>query len=194
MTIVLDLDDVLANLREALFQSLSKATGIQKHWRDWPHYNLTQHFGMEKTALEALLVSEQVMENCLPEPDAVSVTRTLREQGFRLAVVTARGWHDDAHALTADWLQRHDIGYDHLRVVAPGGDKVSVLGEFERVLLAVDDHPSNIRRYSAAGVPSLMVDMPWNGGAEYPNAARIAGIGSLPQHADRHRRQFGGEL
>lgn len=160
-TIVLDLDDVLANLRESLYRVLAANTGIDRHWRDWPHYDLCQHFAIEKPELEALLVREQALEACEPEPDAAAATAALAAFGFELTIITARAWHPCAEVLTRDWLARHDIRYHDLRVVALGGNKLDALPEGE-VLLAVDDHPSNIRRYQQAGIPSLMMHMPWN--------------------------------
>lgn len=160
-TIVLDLDDVLANLRESLYRVLAANTGIDRHWRDWPHYDLCQHFGIEKPELEALLIREQALEACEPEPDAAAATAALAAFGFELTIITARAWHPSADTLTRDWLERHEIRYHDLRVVALGGNKLDALPEGE-VLLAVDDHPSNIRRYQQAGIPSLMMHMPWN--------------------------------
>jgi hypothetical protein len=43
MTIIFDLDDVLANLRESLYQTLTQVTGVDLHWRHWQHYALRQH-------------------------------------------------------------------------------------------------------------------------------------------------------
>lgn len=162
-TIVLDLDDVLANLRESLYRVLAANTGIDRHWRDWPHYDLCQHFAIAKPELEALLIREQTLEVCVPEPDAAAATAALAALGFELTIITARAWHPRAEALTRNWLDAHGISYHDLRVVALGGNKLDALPEGE-VVLAVDDHPGNIRRYQQAGIPSLMMDMPWNVG------------------------------
>jgi uncharacterized HAD superfamily protein len=164
MTIILDLDDVLANLRESLYQTMHRATGIDHHWSQWDHYDLTQHYGMEKTALHDLLRLERALELCQPEPDAAEVTRQLAELGFDIAIVTARGWHHEAFELTRIWLRQHRIHHDHLAVVALGGNKLEALTPFREIAFAVDDHPNNIRRYDSVGIACLMVDMPWNAG------------------------------
>ncbi len=180
-TIVLDLDDVLANLRESLYRVLAANTGIDRHWRDWPHYDLCQHFAIAKPELEALLVRERALENCQPEPGAAEATLVLAESGFELTIITARAWHPRADMLTRDWLDAHGIRYHDLRVVALGGNKLEALPEGE-VVLAVDDHPSNIRRYQAAGIPSLMMDMPWNADHE---AERIHDLDAVVARALR---------
>lgn len=179
-TIVLDLDDVLANLREALYRVLSRATGIDRHWRDWPHYDLCRHYDIDKPTLEMLLIRERTLEGCQPEPGAATVTRALAALGFELAIITARAWHPRAEQLTRDWLAAHGIHYHRLGVVALGGDKLRALPPNERIVLAVDDHPHNIDRYQRAGIPTLMVDMPWN--AQH-RARRIHSLDMLVSHA-----------
>lgn len=188
MTIILDLDDVLANLREILYRTLHRATGRDVHWRGWRHYDLSRHFSLENAMLEALLQEQQVLQHCDPEPGAARTTARLRELGYTLAIVTARGWHPQADALTEAWLERHGIGYDTLHVVPLGGDKVGISAGLRDVRLAVDDHPNNIRRYHAAGIPALMVQMPWNADADFPGVPRIASLDDLVAHADRLAR------
>jgi 5'(3')-deoxyribonucleotidase len=180
MTIILDLDDVLANLRESLYRTLHRTTGIDHHWSRWNHYDLTQHYGMEKDALHDILKLERALESCLPEPNAAETTRQLAELGFEIAIVTARGWHAGAAELTRLWLQEHRIHHDHLAVVALGGNKLEVLTPFREIAFAVDDHPNNIRRYDSVGIASLMVDMPWN--AHY-DGNRIYSLDAVLEYA-----------
>lgn len=159
--IVLDLDDVLANLRQSLYRILSRRTGIDRHWSDWPHYDLCQHFAIDKPTLETVLIDEQALEGCEPEPGAAEMTDSLVELGYELAIITARAWHPRAEVITHGWLRTHGIRYHQLRVVPLGSNKLDALPQTD-VVLAVDDHPSNIRRYQQAGIPSLMMHMPWN--------------------------------
>ena len=162
MTIVLDLDDVLANLRESLYQVMFRATGIDNHWRNWRHYDLTRHFATDYDAVHDILREQCALERCQPEPDAVATTQALHALGYSVTIVTARGWHAQAHELTQTWLDQHRFHYDDLAVVPLGGNKMLALQDQSGVVLAVDDHPSNIKRYEAAGIPTLMVDRPWN--------------------------------
>lgn len=185
ISIVLDLDDVLANLRECLYQTFRRATGIDRPWRDWPHYDLGRHFNLDKTALEALLLREQVLRRCEPEPEAAATTEELRACGYHVAIVTARGWCADARTVTADWLRRHGVAYDSLHIVPLGGDKMDAITDLAEVRLAVDDHPHNIRRYSDAGLRSLLVDMPWNRDAAFRDMRRIRSLAELREHARR---------
>lgn len=171
MTIIFDLDDVLSNLRESLYQVMHKATGIDKHWRDWEHYDLGRHFSIDSDALNAILMEQRALENCVPEPGAAAATRHLSAQGFELSIVTARAWHPQAFELTQTWLQTHAITFHELRVVPLGSNKMDVLKEHRDIVLAIDDHPRNIQHYQQAGVSTLMVDRPWN--AHYHATERI---------------------
>lgn len=162
MTIVLDLDDVLANLRESLYQILTSATGVDLHWQYWTHYDLRQHYRLVENHLDKILIDAQVLEHCQPEPGAEKITQLLRNLGFQVAIVTARGWHPQAKAITHSWLQSQNIFYDHLHVVPLGGNKLDVFAELQDVVMAVDDHPDNITRYDANGIFSLLMDRPWN--------------------------------
>lgn len=170
--IVLDLDDVIANLRESLYRVLRRATGIDRHWRDWQHYDLCQHFAIAKPALEQILIRDQALEDCRPEPGAAAATAALAALGFELVIITARAWHPRAEALTRDWLAAHAVHYHRLAVVPLGGDKLTALPD-RPVALAVDDHPHNIRNYQRAGIAALMVDRPWNTGHQAPRVESL---------------------
>ncbi len=182
--IVLDLDDVLANLRQTLYRVLSRNTGIDRHWQDWPNYDLCAHFTLDKSALVTMLVDEQVLETCEPEPDAAAATACLSELGYELAIITARAWHPQANAVTQHWLRAHGIHYDSLQVIPLGGNKLEVLPNTE-VVMAVDDHPDNIQRYQEVGIPALMMHRPWN---VTHNADRIHDLNAVVELA-RERMQ-----
>lgn len=176
--IVLDLDDVLANLRESLYRTLLTATGVDFHWRQWTHYDLRQLYAIEEAPLHALLLRERALEVCEPEPGAAAATRALRALGYHVRIITARGWHPEAELLTRVWLEQHGIEHDTLAVVPLAGDKLEQIEARDQVVLAVDDHPRHIERYREVGIPAVVVDRPWNGMC---TAQRIMSIDLLPQ-------------
>jgi len=181
VTIILDLDDVLANLRESLYQVMYRTTGINTHWREWTHYDLGRHYQLDDTRLEVALMDEKALESCQPEPGAAAMTQALNELGFELIIITARGWHPNAHALTRDWLVQHDIRHDTLHVTQLGGNKLEALDTHAHIALAVDDHPNNLRRYQQAGIATLMPSRPWN--ADYHDALRIDDLQAIVDYA-----------
>lgn len=187
MTIILDLDDVLANLRESLYQVMHRVTRIDKHWRDWTHYDLREHYQVDNAFLDDVLMRERALESCQPEPGAAAMTQALAELGCELVIITARGWHPQAHELTQDWLKQHGMRHDHLHVTQLGGNKLDVLTATttpaDSILLAVDDHPNNLQRYRQAGIPTLMPSMPWN--AQYHDAPRIHDLQAVVDYTQR---------
>lgn len=182
--IVLDLDDVLANLRETLYRVLLTATGVDLPWRQWPHYDLRKLYAIEEIPLQALLKRERALESCEPEPGAAAATRALRAQGYQVRIITARGWHPDAERLTRHWLAQHGIEHDTLAVVPLTGDKVAMIEDRSQVVLAVDDHPRYIDGYRQAGIPAVVVDRPWNG---HCTAERVHSLEALVEIAVKYR-------
>ena len=183
MTIILDLDDVLANLRESLYQVMRRTTRIDKHWREWTHYDLRQHYQVDDAFLDEVLMREQALESCQPEPGAAEMTHALSDLGYELIVVTARGWHPKARELSQAWLNLHEMKHDGLHVTQLGGNKLQVLTGIDTVMLAVDDHPNNLRRYRQAGIATLMPSMPWN--ADYHDSPRIDNLQSVVDYAHK---------
>ena len=185
MTIILDLDDVLANLRESLCQTLAQAASSRLHWRDWRHYDLRQHYPTVADRLEPLLIAARTLEICQPEPGAAAATQALGRLGFNVLIITARGWHPRGETLTRDWLNDHKIHHDELAVVPLGSNKLEALSPTHKVALAVDDHPSHVAQYRQAGIRALLMDRPWN--AAFPGE-RIYSLDALVARARAIRR------
>jgi 5'(3')-deoxyribonucleotidase len=179
MTIILDLDDVLANLRESLYRTLTRASGVDLHWRHWHSYDLCEHYPTVCDRLDEILVNDRTLESCRPEPGAQAATRALSELGFEIAIVTARGWHPRAEAVTRHWLDKHSIQHHRLSIVSLGGNKLEALTPFRRIALAVDDHPDHVRRYREAGIPAVLMDQPWNAECEGERIFSLEGMVEL---------------
>ena len=186
MTIVLDLDDVLANLRESLYRTLSVATGIDLHWRNWTHYDLRQHYAIDEVRLNEVLITKQALEACEPEHNAATTTHELVDLGFDIVIVTARGWHPQAESITRSWLAAHAIRYDHLAVVPLQGNKLDAIDTYSNIWFAVDDHPSHVLRYQAAGIPTLVMDRPWNVGC---SGHRVFSTAAVVEYAHQLRER-----
>jgi 5'(3')-deoxyribonucleotidase len=191
MTIILDLDDVLANLRESLYRTLTRASGIDLHWRHWRSYDLCEHYPTVCDRLDEILVDDRTLESCRPEPGAQAATRGLSKLGFEIAIVTARGWHPRAEAVTRHWLDKHGIRYDHLSIVSLGSNKLGALTPFRRIALAVDDHPDHVRRYQQAGIPAALMDRPWNAGCEGERIFSLEGMVELAGRFSEPRKSQG---
>jgi len=161
---VFDLDDVLANLRDHLMAMLHRRTGREIHWSEWRDYELGGLYGTGNETIMAWVLEDRVLEEATLEPHAADAVSAARRAGYRVAVVTARGWHPQGEALTREWLERQGLAVDELYLVPAFGDKATVLEALGQVAYFVDDHVGHL--YPAQALPgvrrALLVDRPWN--------------------------------
>jgi 5'(3')-deoxyribonucleotidase len=162
--VVFDLDDTLANLREHLMDALNRRTGRQVHWSEWRRYELVSVYDVSVEQILAWVLEDRVLERATLEPHAREAVCAAREAGFRVAVVTARGWHPQGEAITRGWLDRHGLAVDAVHLVPAFGSKARVLARMGPVWHFVDDHAGHL--HPARAVPSVrethLIDRPWN--------------------------------
>lgn len=172
--VVFDLDDTLANLREHLMAMLNRRTGLQIHWNDWRRYELVSVYGASVEQILDWVLKDRVLEAAHLEPHALEAVRAAREAGYRIAVVTARGWHPRGEAITRGWLQANGIAVDALHLVPAFGSKAEVLARLGPVRHFIDDHAGHL--HPARAVPSVgdthLIDRPWNQEDETHNRLR----------------------
>lgn len=162
--VAFDLDDVLANLRDPMMTMLRQRTGKNIHWNQWQSYELGPLYGTSSEKIMEWVLEDQVLENATLEPHARQAVEAARENGFRVAVVTARAWHPRGEGLTRDWLEQHGLNVDELHLVPLFGDKAVILNDLGVVEHFIDDHLAHL--YPASELPGvrqvLLVDRPWN--------------------------------
>jgi FMN phosphatase YigB (HAD superfamily) len=162
--VVFDLDDTLANLREHLMAMLNRRTGRSIHWTDWRRYELVSVYGASVEQILEWVLADRVLEAATLEPDAPEVVAAARRAGYRVAVVTARGWHPRGKAITRGWLRRHGLEVDALHLVEAFGSKAEVLARLGGVRHYIDDHAGHL--HPARALPGVqdvhLLDRPWN--------------------------------
>lgn len=162
--VVFDLDDTLANLREHLMASLNRRTGREVHWTEWRRYELVGVYGASVEQILAWVLEDRVLEAATLEPHAREAVASARRAGYRVAVVTARGWHPQGETITRRWLDRHGIHLDALHLVPAFGSKAGVLARLGPVEHFVDDHAGHL--HPARALPTVrathLLDRPWN--------------------------------
>ncbi len=139
MTLCVDIDGVLADARH-------RQHHLTQGWRDW------DSFFMDAT-------DDGVIE------EQVTFLREVDDE-HTIALVTSRpDW--TAH-ITVEWLERHEIPW-HVLIMRTTGDygraadiKTLAVRQlraqgFEPVL-AIDDHPANIRAYQQLGIETVYID------------------------------------
>jgi 5'(3')-deoxyribonucleotidase len=186
--VVFDLDDTLANLRGHLMGMLNRRTGRTVHWRDWRRYELVSVYDRSVEQILAWVLEDRVLEAATLEPHAREAVEAARAAGYRVAVVTARGWHPQGESITRAWLRRHRLKVDALHLVPAFGSKAEVLARLGPVRLFVDDHAGHL--YPARSVPTVreiqLVDRPWN--REDRSLRRIRGLDELVRALGREAR------
>ena len=162
--VVFDLDDVLANLRDHLMRMLRRQTGREIHWNEWHEYELGSVYNTTTESIMQWVLEHQVLESASLEPHARAAVDAARRAGYRVAVITARGWHPRGERLTEEWLNKHSLDIDELHLVPAFGDKSRVLRGLGSVAYFVDDHVGHL--YPARTLKqvreTLLIDRPWN--------------------------------
>jgi len=109
----LDLDGVLSNTGIVIEKFLAEEFNITPDWDSVEHYILDKMDFMTEEALEAFLkclYDGSLFEKAEPHNYAEHSTKKLRNQGFKIAILTSR--KAKLKAMTMDWLDKHDIVYD----------------------------------------------------------------------------------
>lgn len=161
-----DLDDVLANLREPMGEGLGKIPGASADWRSWSTYDFFSAY-MSSTEFLQMIIDDKMLELCQPEPDAATSIERLRREGFKIAIVTARGYHPQAREITETWLSHHNMEVDRLEIVMPGESKSGKLKAIAGLVAYIDDHVDHLHKMTADTSASDSIELylmsrPWN--------------------------------
>jgi 5'-nucleotidase len=160
----LDLDGVCADYTDGFRRFVAGARGVPAatlpdpvDW-DWSRCGWGIATREEYLDLHVRAVAEGLFRELEPLPGVSAALWRLSDAGARIRVITHRllvsGSHAASAADTVAWLERHRIPYRDLCFMA---DKPQVGAD-----LYLDDSPSNIAAFTAAGLPFLVFDQPYN--------------------------------
>lgn len=126
---------------------------------DWGLLDKKGGYDLSYPALHRHAVNQhEIFRNAPPLPGAPFHLRRLSRLGVHIRIITHRlfvgGLHGKAVTQTAAWLEKHDIPYRDLCLVA---DKTSINAD-----LYIDDSPSNIKAFKESGRPCIVFDNPTN--------------------------------
>lgn len=179
--IVLDMDDTVANLRDQF--ALIINNHLQREdirWEDWDNWHLDEKYDFDILELFRSYADSDLFLKLEPETGARNVFDAAQAKGFGIAVVTARGWHNQAEAHTWQWLRYHGLKADTVHVAPTGGCKSEPLSALGDVRLFVDDHPGHVKRaLELSNIrQAMLINRPWN------RAANLPRIGCLTEAAE----------
>ncbi len=166
--IVFDLDDTLANLRHHIHEAMTLSTGRHIPIEAWSDYSIYEKFGVTYDQFLDIIKTHQCLEKCHPEAFVHHVIQSLRDEGYRIGVMTARGWHPEGYAITLQWFELHGIHVDKLAVVCHAPKGHSIHEHFSNVAAFIDDHPKHVASVEAVGIPSWLMVRPWGQSFEHP--------------------------
>lgn len=163
---IIDIDDTICDLVPYLVQVCNKLTGRQLTIADWHSYGVYEMYGISQDTYLQMCEQDQILSKAEPTLLAKETIDRLIKRGYKIILLTARGWHTDAYTLTVDWLMKHNFNYDELHVVPLDKCKSDYIKEniAEKVDLIIDDSPTHIKAFVEDNIARAicLIDQPWN--------------------------------
>lgn len=179
---IVDLDDTLNELQEAVVESLLNRGRIACR-PPLTSSDCQECFGVTWEEFQKVLYEDRCLERAHPIPGIQDALERLRED-MEPWIVTSRSWHPYGQAITEGWMRRHHVPYDRILLVPYPQPKALFLTTVrERIGCVVDDlarHVNSIRRIS--GCEGYLVERPWNREAT-GDFRRIAHVAEAADHA-----------
>jgi len=162
--IAFDCDNVLCDLIPGLSDACSRFTGISLEPDEWIHYDHFINVGMTLSDLLRAIIDHKILERAPPYAGVVDAILLAREQGFAVALITARGYHPHGDPITLSWLKEFGMEFDHVILVDINETKAEALKSLDNVVAYIDDYLPHLHdlEIANAGVPLFLMDQPWN--------------------------------
>lgn len=143
ITLVVDLDGVVANFAEAVCQWYGREyqPELMTHW----HNPLIEGY-------EQVLFRPEFHAILRPYAQAWQAIGGRWDSGFRIKIATSRP--PGTEHLVVNWLKSWDIPFDDLLL----GENKNLAGKH----ILLDDKPENVRDYADRVGPAILVRQPWN--------------------------------
>lgn len=143
-TILLDIDDTIANTKETFREIMNRRTGKSVSAEEWVNYDLTQIYdGVSSDDIRNFILEENMLNRIEPLENTRATVDYLKNSGYNIAYITSRAYAPDAKNITENWLKRHGIHYDAIHISGSGILKSMYANLYHNVALVVDDHSYN---------------------------------------------------
>lgn len=143
---IFDLDDTLLDLKSVIVDSLNRRTGKNLTVDDFRN-DAEYHYGVTRNDFLRIAEEDQMLQKAVPHDGIHELIQTLRQQGTKTVVVTARAWHPKALSVTQQWFDKHRIDVDEIMIVGMNDSKAEAISHMRNVRLAVDDRPDVVLDY-----------------------------------------------
>lgn len=171
--IILDIDGVVVDLFEELDYILRKDGHDIDHWQNWSGYNWSEAYpNISSDVIDDILKNPLTVKNAKAFSDAWYWTNHYSSI-YDIMYLTARDKSLDSY--TWDWFYEWDVPVDFIVFEQ---DKVEFLKQLE-VSVFVDDNPEMAQGAREVGIPSYLLNRPYNLKADVDPAIRINSLWDL---------------
>lgn len=121
--------------------------------------------------------------------------QALSRQGHRIHVITDRspvGAERESQEATVSWLEAQGFEVASLTITADKGSALQEIVVDPSRALFIDDKPDNIRQGMSAGIPSVLMDQPWNAEFGHPRVRSFSQFAALVADECRGRGVLSG--
>ena len=170
VAIGLDFDDTLMLTREAIVELLNATYGTHVRVEDCTEFSLSRRWNLDRAQFLSFFTQHE--ERIHRQPPMPDMKATLDSWSGKadFYVITGRPecWRQSA----CDWLQRHDISVRDVICADSAGEKASAVSS-HGLAFFVDDRADFGQGVAEAGVPTLLLDRPYNQGMAHPLVRRV---------------------
>ena len=163
-TVICDIDDVLANLKEPMCKLLNEHAKTQIHWNTWDSFFITHLYDITDDEFYNLLIDSDILSKLEPYPNAVETIAKVKDAGYKVVLISSRNYHPDAYKVTETWLNKHNIVYDKLHISGNGIKKSLYANMYDNIKLAIDDNVENCKDFmtNCKINKTVLMNQPWN--------------------------------
>jgi uncharacterized HAD superfamily protein len=162
----IDIDDVLARFAPKMFDCLNKRYPGIKPVEEWDTFFWSEINGIPYDSFIQHIIEDDLLTTCEAIPSAVSAMKRIKDSGHQIVLITSRGYHPQAYALTHAWLTANGIPFDDLIIVPARQTKAqATIHKYPNgFMYMVDDNADNLDHMKEAGLVSntILIDQPWN--------------------------------
>ncbi len=163
-TVLVDIDDTLADTQTAVLQWVNAQSPQQYSYRELTREHREKNSGHYYEMVQQLLNSPDDLQ-VEPYTNALEALKQLHRADYEIHIASAR--KESLHQLTLDWLKRHGF-VDYVKQVHPRSSKVR--GHEFKVMVAgnvkpeaaFDDTLEVAEALAESGVTVYLIDKPWN--------------------------------
>jgi FMN phosphatase YigB (HAD superfamily) len=181
-TVLLDLDCVVADVKEGMRSAFLAETGLDIPCESWSTYYVASLYNTDIATLYRAIIDHGVLESAPALAGAREAIEILQAKGHAITICTNRSFHPRAEQITCDWLSAQGIHADSIIVNTHGHCKAEacamVASEFA---IMIDDHFDNLALSMAKSnvARGVLIDQPWNHTIEIPTKSNILRCESL---------------